>query len=177
MEALMKIRYAFFTAAVMFFSFSLVAQDTQLKDPTESKELNTEAYIQLLRSDLKASKRTLIKESMQLEDKQAEVFWSLYNQYDVEQSKLADQKLALIQQYAAQFLSMNDQKADQLAHMAMDLEDQRLALRKKYYDLMKKSLPAVVVTRFFQIENQIQLLVDLQIASNLPIIEEAPHRE
>ena len=72
---------------------------------------------------------------------------------------------------------MTDEKADQLAHQAMQLDDQRLALRKKYYDLMKKSLPAVVVARFFQIENQIQLVVDLQIASNLPIIEEAPPKE
>ena len=173
----MKIRFALVIAAALFFSYSLVAQDKQLKDPAESKELNTEAYIQLLRSDLKTSKRTLIKESMQLADKQAEAFWPLYNQYDVEQSKLGDQKLALIQQYAANFLTMNDQKADQLAHMAMDLEDQRLALRKKYYELMKKSLPAVIVTRFFQIENQIQLVVDLQIASNLPIIEEAPPKQ
>ncbi len=173
----MKICFALIIAAALFFSYSLVAQDKQLKDPAESKELNTEAYIQLLRSDLKTSKRTLIKESMQLADKQAEAFWPLYNQYDVEQSKLGDQKLALIQQYAANFLTMNDQKADQLAHMAMDLEDQRLALRKKYYELMKKSLPAVIVTRFFQIENQIQLVVDLQIASNLPIIEEAPPKQ
>ena len=173
----MKIRFALVIAAALFFSYSLVAQDKQLKDPAESKELNTEAYIQLLRSDLKTSKRTLIKESMQLADKQAEAFWPLYNQYDVEQSKLGDQKLALIQQYAANFLTMNDQKADELAHMAMDLEDQRLALRKKYYELMKKSLPAVIVTRFFQIENQIQLVVDLQIASNLPIIEEAPPKQ
>ena len=42
------------------------------------------------------------------------------------------------------------------------------------YDLLKKALPTVLVVRFFQLENQIQLIVDLQVASNLPIIEEAP---
>jgi hypothetical protein len=36
------------------------------------------------------------------------------------------------------------------------------------------TLPTVLVVRFFQLENQIQLIVDLQIAENLPIIEEAP---
>ena len=72
---------------------------------------------------------------------------------------------------------MTDEKADQLTLQAMSLEDQRLALRKKYYDLMKKSLPAVIVARFLQLENQIQLVVDLQIASNLPIIEEAPPKQ
>jgi hypothetical protein len=111
---------------------------------------------------------------MQLDESQAAAFWPLYNQYDVEQTKLADQKLALVQDYAKNFMSMTDAKADQLARRALELDDQRQALRKKYYDLFKKALPTVLVVRFFQLENQIQLVVDLQIAANLPIIEEAP---
>jgi hypothetical protein len=87
---------------------------------------------------------------------------------------LGDQKLVLIQDYAHDFLTMTDAKADQLAHRAMEIDDQRLALRKKYYDLLKKALPTVLVVRFFQLENQVQSIVDLQIAANLPIIEEAP---
>jgi hypothetical protein len=171
----MKIRIAFFAAGFLF-SCGLSAQEKQLKDPAESKELNTQSYIALLRSDLKVSKRAVIKESMQLDEKQGEAFWPIYNQYDMEQSKLGDQKLALIKDYANEFLTMTDAKADQLAHRAMDLDDQRAALRRKYFDLFKKALPAVVVVRFLQLENQIQMIVDLQIASSLPIIEEAPPR-
>ncbi len=170
----MRIRFAGVTAAVLLLSYGVSAQEKQLQDPAQSKELNTQAYIQLLRSDLKVSKRTLIQESMQLDEKQSADFWPLYNQYDVEQTKLGDQKLALIQEYAHDFLTMTDAKADQLAHRAMAIDDQRLALRRKYYDLFNKVLPTVLVVRFFQLENQIQLLVDLQIAANLPIIEEAP---
>ncbi len=170
----MRIRFAFVTAAVLLLGYGVSAQEKQLQDPAQSKELNTQAYIQLLRSDLKVSKRTLIQGSMQPDEKQSADFWPLYNQYDVEQTKLGDQKLALIQEYAHDFLTMTDAKADQLAHRAMAIDDQRLALRRKYYDLFNKVLPAVLVVRFFQLENQIQLLVDLQIAANLPIIEEAP---
>ena len=170
----MRIRFALVTAAVLLLSYGVSAQEKQLQDPSQSKELNTQAYIQLLRSDLKVSKRTLIQESMQLDEKQSADFWPLYNQYDVEQTRLGDQKLALIQEYAHDFLTMTDAKADQLAHRAMAIDDQRLALRRKYYDLFNKVLPTVLGVRFFQLENQIQLLVDLQIAANLPIIEEAP---
>lgn len=173
----MKIRYVLVSAMTLFLALGLAAQEKQAKDTAESKELNLQAYVQLLRSDLKASKRALIKESMQLDDKQAEAFWPIYNQYDAEQTKLCDQKLALIQQYAHDFMIMNDQKADQLAQQAMQIDEQRFALRKKYNDLLKKFLPTVLVVRFFQLENQIQLIVDLQIASNLPIIEEAPPKQ
>ena len=173
----MRIRFAVVTAAVLIFSLGISAQEKQVQDPAQSKLLNMEAYIGLLRSDLKVSKRGIIKESMQLDDRQAELFWPLYNQYDVEQTKLGDEKLALIETYAHEFLTMNDQKADQLANQALKIEDQRLALRRKFYELMKKSLPTTLVVRFFQLENQIDLVVDLQIASRLPIIEEAPPKQ
>jgi hypothetical protein len=173
----MRTRFAIATAAAMMFSFGILAQEKQVQDPAESKQLNLQVYVGLLRSDLRASKRGIIKESMQLDEKLAAEFWPLYNQYDAEQTKLGDEKLALIQDYAHEFLTMNDQKADQLANQALKLEDQRLALRRKYYDLMKKVLPTTLVVRFFQLENQIDLIVDLQIASNLPIIEEAPPKQ
>jgi hypothetical protein len=110
---------------------------------------------------------------MQLTPQQAAAFWPIYRDYDAEQNKLIDQKLAVFQDYARNFMSMNDEKADQLAQKAMALDDQRMALRKKYYQLMKTAIPTVLVVRFFHVENQIQSLLDLQIASTLPIIEQA----
>ncbi|HEY6301786.1 MAG TPA: hypothetical protein VIX14_01860 [Terriglobales bacterium] len=162
------------TVAVLTVVTALWAQEKKVEDPAESKELNNQAYVRLLRSDLKAAREQIIKETMQLNDQQAAAFWPVYRDYNAEQTKLGDEKLAIVQDYAQNFLSMSNEKADQLAQKVMVLDDQRLALKKKYYELMKKSLPTVLVVRFFQVENQIQLLVDLQIASNLPIIEEAP---
>ena len=151
----------------------LWAQEKKVQDPAESKELNDQAYVRLLRTDLKARKEAIIREEMQLNDQQAAVFWPIYRNYESEQTKLGDEKLAIIQDYAQNFLTMSDPKADQLAQRVMTLDDQRLALRKKYYELLKKSLPTILVVRFFQVENQLQLILDLQIASNLPIIEQA----
>ena len=152
---------------------SLWAQEKKLQDPAESKELNEQAYVRLLRTDLKTKKEAIIKEEMQLTPQQAAGFWPIYRDYDAEQNKLIDQKLAVFQDYAQNFMSMNDEKADQLAQKAMALDDQRMALRKKYYQLMKTAIPTVLVVRFFHVENQIQSLLDLQIASTLPIIEQA----
>jgi hypothetical protein len=149
------------------------AQETKIQDPTQSKELNTQAYVLFLRSDLKAKKEQIIKEAMQLNDQQAAIFWPIYHEYDAEQTKLGDEKLAIVTEYADSFLTMTNEKANQLAQSVMQLDEKRMALREKYYGVMKKSLPAILVVRFFQVENQIQLIVDLQIASNLPIIEAA----
>jgi hypothetical protein len=168
----MRIRSTIALLAVMATT-GLWAQEKKVQDPAESTELNDQAYIRLLRTDLKAKKQQIIKEAMQLNDQQSAVFWPIYRNYDAEQTRLGDEKLAIIHDYAQNFLTMSDPKADQLAQRVMALDEQRLALRKKYYDLLKKALPTVIVVRFFQVENQLQLILDLQIASNLPIIEQA----
>jgi len=162
-----------FSAAVVT---TLCAQEKHVKDPSESQMLNTQTYIELLRTDLNAQRRQIVNETMQLDDKQARIFWPIYNDYEADLDKLGDEKLAIVQEYATNFLTMTNEKADELAQRVMALDDQRMALRRKYYDLMKKSLPAILVVRFFQVENQIQLLVDLKIASNLPIIETAEQK-
>ena len=155
---------------------TLYAQEKHVKDPSESQVLNTQTYIELLSTDLNAQRRQIVNETMQLDDKQARIFWPIYNDYEADLDKLADEKLAIVQDYATNFLTMTNEKADELAQRVMALDDQKIALRRKYYDLMKKSLPAILVVRFFQVENQIQLLVDLRIDSNLPIIETADQK-
>jgi len=119
----------------------LWAQEKKVEDPAESKELNNQAYVRLLRSDLKAAREQIIKETMQLNDQQAAAFWPIYHDYSAEQTKLGDEKLAIVQDYAQNFLSMSNEKADQLAQKVMALDDQRLALKKKYYEIMMESPP------------------------------------
>jgi len=174
MGGLVKIRL---TAAVLLLTAAtgLWAQTSasKVQDPAESKELNDQAYIRLLRTDLKGKKEQIVREAMQLNDQQAAAFWPVYRDYDAEQTKLGDEKLAIVNDYAQNFLTMSNEKANQIAERVIALDDQRMVLKKKYYELMKKVLPAVLAVRFFQVDNQLQLLIDLQIASNLPIIEEA----
>jgi hypothetical protein len=136
----------------------LWAQEKKVQDPAQSKELNTEADVELLREDVQAKRQEVIKEGMQLDEKQAASFWPVYEQYAGEPKQLGDQKLAIMQDYAKNFMTMDDAKADELAQRVMVLDEQRTALRKKYYQAMKKVLPTVLVVRFFQLDNQLQML-------------------
>ena len=157
----------------LVLAVAAVAQDKKVVAPDDNAELNTQAYIQLLRQNVQAKREAIIREGMQLDEKQGAAFWPIYNEYAAAQAKLGDQKLAIVQEYAKNFLTMDDAAAQKLADQVMALEDQRLALRRKYFDLMKKALPTVLVVRFFQIDQQIQLLLDLQVSTHLPIMEEA----
>jgi hypothetical protein len=68
--------------------------------------------------------------------------------------------------------SMNDDKADELASLALDLENNRNEVKRKYYEKMRDSLGGIVAARFLQVENQMLMIIDLQIASSLPIVSQ-----
>jgi hypothetical protein len=144
-----------------------------VKSESDSKVQNTNAYIELMRADIRAQKVQIMTDMMNLDEKQGAIFWPIYREYDLELSKLGDQKLAIIEDYSHNYLTMTDEKADELAKRMLELDESRLELRKKYYGKLKKALSPVLAARFTQVEDQIEKLLDLQIDASLPIIEEA----
>jgi hypothetical protein len=84
-------------------------------------------------------------------------------------SKLGDERVALIEEYANNYAKMTDAISEKLAARALDLETRRQALKGKCYESVKKALSPTTALRFLQVEHQLQLLVDLQIAASLPI--------
>ena len=140
------------------------------KAPASDKDLNIKEYIDLLRKDVRAEKAKVMGAVMQLDAEDATKFWPLYKEYEAELSKVNDMRLANIQEYARTYTQMTDDKADELIRKAMDYQKQRSELLAKYYDRMKQELGAITAARFVQVEHQLLLLVDLQIASQLPVV-------
>lgn len=137
----------------------------------ETQELNIEAYIDLLRADVRAKKTAILTETMQFNDQQAAKFWPVYHEYDAELQKLNDQRVAGIKEYAKNYANMTDAKADELAKLALDLENRRNELKKKYYEKIRDQIGAIMAARFLQVENQMLMVIDLQISSSLPIMQ------
>jgi vacuolar-type H+-ATPase subunit D/Vma8 len=107
---------------------------------------------------------------MQLDIDDSAKFWPIYSEYDAELTKLNDLRVENIQDYAQNYAQMTDEKADALIQKAMDYQKQRSELLARYYERMKQALGAVSAARFLQVEHQLLLLIDLQIASSLPIV-------
>jgi hypothetical protein len=131
---------------------------------------NIEAYISLMRADLRKQKSEVMAEVMQLDADGAAKFWPIYRDFEVELSQFYDQVGAMIKNYSAQYPNMTNEVADQLGTKALDLEQQRNVMKRKYYTRFKTALDSFVATRFLQVENQIERIIDLQIAAELPIV-------
>lgn len=130
-----------------------------------------EDFIELLRTDVRAQKKAIITEAMDFTEDQAAKFWPIYREYEFEFAKIGDERVALITDFANNYENMTDEKAKEITDKALNIEEQTLKLKKKYVGKFSKVLPATVVARFLQVENQINNLVNLQIASELPLIE------
>jgi hypothetical protein len=134
-----------------------------------TREVNLRAYVELLRSDLRSQKVAVITEVMQFTEAEDAKFWPVYREYETELAKINDDRMALIKDYALNYETLTDSAADRLARSALDLEARRTALKLKYYDRLTSGISPRTAARFLQVENQILLLLDLQIAASLPI--------
>lgn len=130
-----------------------------------------DSYIELMRSDVQTQKKAIITEAMDFTEDEAAAFWPVYNDYANEFRKLGDEKLAMIKDYAANFDNITDEKAKELMEKAFGLEEKTTKLKKKYYKRLSKVIPVTRATRFFQLENQLINLINLQVASELPLID------
>ena len=97
-------------------------------------------------------------------------FWPIYNEYDAALAKLNDQRVANIKEYARSYNQMTDAKADELVQNALAYHKQRAELLAKTYDRVKQALGAITAARFVQVEGQLLALIDLQTASQLPVV-------
>ena len=120
---------------------------------------------------MRAQKVAFITELMEFTDAEDKAFWPIYRAYDAELAAINDERVAGIEEYARNYDKVSDALADKLATKALELEGRRTALKQKYYARFKTALSATTAARFLQVENQLLLIIDLQIAASLPIVK------
>jgi hypothetical protein len=128
------------------------------------------AYFDIMRKDVRKEKQAVVDQAMALEAAQKSQFWAIYTDYQTALDAIWDQRLVNVKKYADTFEKMTDEIADQLAVKMMDLEAQRATLRNKYFKIYKEKMGARTAARFLQVECTLAYLVDLKIASEIPIL-------
>jgi hypothetical protein len=132
---------------------------------------NIDDYIEMLRSDLKTQKTALISEHIELSEAESEKFWPVYRKYALKLDKISDERVTYIKEFADNYDTMTDKKADKIIKQAFDFYKDRRNLEKDLYGDSKKILGAVKAAKLIQLEHQVNILIDLQISSELPLIE------
>jgi Spy/CpxP family protein refolding chaperone len=152
-------------AIFILCSLAAFAQDTEVT----AKPL-TDQDIKMLRQDVQTAKDQIISDTMQFSTTEKAAFWPVYKDYAAEQHAIADKRLKLITDYAQNLDSLDDAKAKGMTERMFQIEDDTQELRKKYYSRFVQALGAKRAALFYQVDNRLTLLTNMQLASAIPLI-------
>jgi hypothetical protein len=161
--------WLFWTSALHTQAAASPRQDTR---SATKDEASVDEDITLLRQDLRSKKKQLIAANLKLTDSEATRFWPVYDQYTTESGKLGDQKYALLKEYAQGFGTLTNEQALNLINRSLALDEQTAQLRSKYVPIVKQVLPGTKTATFFQMDRRISELIDLQLATGIPLVQE-----
>jgi hypothetical protein len=139
------------------------------KEPT--REEVVEQQIKMLRQDLRADKKKIVAANMLLTDAEAVKFWPVYDAYTVETVKLNDTLQALIKEYAQNADTLTDDKIKSLTRRTLEMDEAVTKLRSKFAPQFAKAVGARKTARFMQIDRRLSLLMNLQVASGIPLVQ------
>lgn len=128
-------------------------------------------YLEVVRNVLNSEKKAIVAEAMQLSDNESGPFWEMYNEYNSELYKVHTKRVNIIKEFAANYESMSDEKADALWNNTISYQEELIKLNKTYYKRFKKILPAGKAALYFQVENKIASLINAELAAEIPLVE------
>lgn len=155
-----------------FFGWRLMARQNQQQNSNNlvgQVMVASDADLQLLRQDLRGQKQKLIAQNLPMTESEAVKFWAVYNRYSDELRPINGEKLQLIKRYGEQWENMTNDEALIYIRRWLELDDQAQQLRSKYVVPMSEVLPGKKAATFFQLDRRLTLMMDLQLASQLPL--------
>jgi hypothetical protein len=126
--------------------------------------------VQQLQADLKADRQLVVAANLPLTEGEAKIFWPVYKEYRAEVEKIGDRVAKLIVAYAANYQTMDATKAEAFFNESMAIDREKVAVREKFVPRVRKVLPPMKAARFFQIENKIDAIISVTLASEIPLV-------
>ncbi|NTW07151.1 MAG: hypothetical protein HGA29_04830 [Syntrophaceae bacterium] len=127
--------------------------------------------MQLLIAKVKADKKLIVANNLQLTEKEAKAFWPVYESYQNELFLLRSRSLNMIKNYADNYETMTNAMAKKLLDEFMTIETLRVKLAKTYLPQFRKVLSDKKVARYYQIENKINAVLYYELAAQIPYVK------
>ena len=149
-----------FLLLLIAFTIGVFAQSTNKED------------LEVIQGIYGKSKKELAVAFMAIPEAQGVAFWSIYDAFEVERKALGQAKVAVIEDYAANYANLTDASADKIAKAALKNNMDYQKLFGKYYDKYKKAVGAVTAAKIIQFENYMQTAVQSEIQDAIPFVGE-----
>ena len=158
----LRMKYISMLAVLLIVSLAL---------PLAAQQEKPADNMNVVREALRADKKALVADNMQLTESEAKAFWPVYEEYQTEMKVIGDRMVKLIENYGATHKVMTDDTAGKLLKNLMSIQRDRVTLQEKYLPKFEKVLPMTKVARYYQIENKFRAVVDYDVTSEIPLVE------
>ena len=148
------------------------ASTTAFAQVETASGVEVEKDLALVRRNLRAEKKQLIALNVSLTEAEATKFWPVYDQYVAEMAKANDEFYEVIKDYAANQKTLTDAQASSMIKRWADIQVKQAQVRQKYIPLVEKVIPGRKAALFFQIDRRLYALMDLQVASQIPLVSQ-----
>ena len=140
-----------------------------LKADTSAKI--TDLEVNLMRQDLRDQKKQVVAANLPLNGDEAAAFWPLYGTYTDETIKVNDRRYGLVKEYAANYNTMTDQQASDYIRRWIEVDQAATQVRLEWIPKFEKMLGNKKAAMFFQIDRRVGLMMEIQLASQLPLVK------
>jgi hypothetical protein len=147
---------------------------TALAVPAMAQEQDTATTnMDILRQKIKADKKLVVAENLNLTDAEGTAFWSVYDAYQKDLQQINQRLTATIQAYASAYNKgpVTNETAKKLLDESFAIDDAEANLKSASVPKIIAVLPAVKAARYIQIENKIRALVRYELAANIPLVQ------
>ena len=149
-----------FYALVFVFSASSFAQSPTKED------------VDILQSVYGKSKVDIVNNYMNLSGDKLASFMKVYDKYEEDRKALGRKRIQLMDEYSKNYMTLTDEKADELIKSIIKNNVNYQKLYSDYYSKFKKAVGAMDAAKFLQLEIYLQTTIQAEIQDSVPFIGE-----
>ena len=133
--------------------------------------VETASEIELTRSVIQTQKKAIIAKNMAFTEAEAEAFWPVFREYQQALQPINDRKVTLIMDYAENFEKLSNDQAKGMIEDFLNIQKDEVKLKKKFVRRFSKVIPIKKVARYYQLENKMDSVINIELAANIPLIQ------
>ncbi len=126
----------------------------------------------ILRQKIKADKKLVVAQNLNLTDAEGTAFWPVYDAYQKELQQINQRLAAGILAYADAYNKgpVTNDVAKKLLDESLAIEAAEATLKSAFVPKILAALPATKAARYIQIENKIRAAVRYELAAGIPLV-------
>ena len=162
--------------ACLLLAWRLVAQmhDQNAPPPQLNLQGMSPYELNMLRHDIRNQKQKLIAQNLPMSESEAIKFWAVYQKYSADLKDIDDERFSMLHTYAQTYRTMTNDDSLIFMRRWLELDEKAVLLSSRYLPQFKDALPGKKAATFFQLDERLTMMINLELSSQLPLLHGAP---